>query len=96
MREIMNEEWHRQLVERLVAEAPEERGPRMQAVADALDGVDCAALVRALREDPETSFVVYDFPRGVCAKPRELAISLLDALVVELREERGARGEGAQ
>ncbi|MCO4772841.1 MAG: hypothetical protein KDA24_22605 [Deltaproteobacteria bacterium] len=57
------------------------------AVGRALRGEDCALILRALREDPEYSFVIYEVPRDVCSKPREMLAWLLERLVLELSEE---------
>ena len=46
-----------------------------------------AGLLTWLRADEAVSFVVYEAPRGVCAKPQELVHALLDALVRELVED---------
>ena len=81
-----NDVLHR-LVESLVGSG--RRGPGLAAaVTEALAGRDCALLLRELRSDPEFSFVIYEVPRDVCSKPKELLAWLLERLVLELRDER--------
>jgi hypothetical protein len=64
-------------------------GPALRdAVGASLRGRDCAALLRDLRDDPELNFVIYEVPRDVCSKPREMLAWLLERLVGELRDER--------
>jgi hypothetical protein len=46
-------------------------------------------LLAWLRADEDVNFVVYDAPRGVCAKPVELVHALLETLVRELVAEGG-------
>lgn len=84
---------HRDALHRMVESlvASDSRVPTLAAaVTQSLAGHDCAALLRELREDPEFSFVIYEVPRDVCSKPKEMLAWLLERLVVELRDERSA------
>ena len=63
-------------------------GALRDEVGAALRGRDCAQLLRDLRDDPDLSFVIYEVPRDVCSKPREMLAWLLERLVMELRDER--------
>jgi|GEM_PF-4183357 len=79
----------RSVVERLVSDGGRDAALR-DAISSALKGADCAELLRSLREDPEYSFVVYEVPRDICSKPREMLSWLLSRLVEELRDERSS------
>ena len=65
-------------------------GPALlAAAAPALNALGPADdFLRFLRDEPAWAFICYEAPRGVCAKPTELALALLLALVAELVAER--------